>query len=58
MTDQDRWIVCPECGSDDAHHETNPTYSYNGEHEVYDGDGHELMCPDCGENTRFGRWAI
>lgn len=42
--DHDAWVVCPECGSDDALLKVYPTRGGRT------GDRH-FECPDCGRRT-------
>lgn len=46
--DEDEWIVCPRCGSEDAYHTSTTLWAYNGRKEEPAGKEHEFRCPDCG----------
>lgn len=46
--DPDEWIMCPECGSEDAYHSSTDLWSYDGTSEKVVGREVEFRCPDCG----------
>lgn len=51
--DPNEWIVCPECGSEDAYLDSAPLYTYDGEVEHFAGMEHNPRCPDCGLWSEF-----
>lgn len=49
LVELEKWLVCPDCGSERVQAEKEWVYRYDGNAEVADSYNVGVRCLDCGE---------